>query len=410
LLCSIAVADTPKTPSEVHADRQAREWQKALERTAEELAVRLADREPRRRQLMGYVNSPTGSRSLAEEDVLLDESGTTARESKKRTRGSLVPTIIPGRDAVQGFTLVVGAAYIFRPNKADEVSPPSTAAAGGWFTENESRGGYALFKGFFREDTYRLGLFGLGARVNWDYRVLGIDLPLEQEIVGGGGELLRALSKHWFLGPRVFAATITTSLRGIDPPGTGLRPDQFDVDSVILGVRLQRDSRDSIFYPREGSLLDLIVHFSDTAWDSDFSYQAYPLAYNLYRSTDPRGVLAFRIYGRFTFGDVPFFAESMLGQGSDLRGYTAGQIHGRMLFATQLEYRRELFWRLGAVVFAGVGAVAGEIDEFSDADWKPSAGFGLRLTMDKENHLNYRIDFAWGEDDFVVILAVGEAF
>ena len=39
-----------------------------------------------------------------------------------------------------------------------------------------------------------------------------------------------------------------------------------------------------------------------------------------------------------------------------------------------------------------------------------SGGFGLRYRLTEKNPLHYRIDLAWGEDDFEVYFSIGEAF
>ena len=120
-------------------------------------------------------------------------------------------------------------------------------------------------------------------------------------------------------------------------------------------------------------------------------------------------VLAVRAAGRFAVGDVPFYGQSFLGAGPDLRGYAVGTVRGDNLLAAQAEYRRELFWRLGAVAFGGVGTVFDELSQLDSAEAFPSAGFGLRLLLEKDNHVNFRVDFAWGDGQDAIYVSVGEA-
>jgi hypothetical protein len=40
----------------------------------------------------------------------------------------------------------------------------------------------------------------------------------------------------------------------------------------------------------------------------------------------------------------------------------------------------------------------------------PSAGAGLRFQLDKKNHINYRIDLAYGRAGHTLSIGVGEAF
>ncbi len=50
------------------------------------------------------------------------------------------------------------------------------------------------------------------------------------------------------------------------------------------------------------------------------------------------------------------------------------------------------------------------LSELNVSDALVSGGFGLRYRLTEKNPLHYRIDFAWGEDDFEVYFSIGEAF
>ena len=76
----------------------------------------------------------------------------------------------------------------------------------------------------------------------------------------------------------------------------------------------------------------------------------------------------------------------------------------------QAEYRRDLFWRLGTVAFAGAGAVAHTWADFGDTDAEPGGGFGLRFVLAKRNHINLRADNAWGNNSKASYISLGEAF
>ena len=107
---------------------------------------------------------------------------------------------------------------------------------------------------------------------------------------------------------------------------------------------------------------------------------------------------------------MPFYGESYFGTNSDLRGYAVGTLHDSILLAAQAEYRRELFWKIGAVAFAGVGTVTPTLSELDNAEALPSVGLGLRLNIEETNHINFRVDFAWGKDQSALYIGVGEAF
>ncbi len=80
------------------------------------------------------------------------------------------------------------------------------------------------------------------------------------------------------------------------------------------------------------------------------------------------------------------------------------------MFASQAEYRLELKRRLGLVAFGGFGGVARKWGDFRTDQLLPAAGVGLRFKLDKKNHINYRIDLAFGREGRTLSIGVGEAF
>jgi len=80
------------------------------------------------------------------------------------------------------------------------------------------------------------------------------------------------------------------------------------------------------------------------------------------------------------------------------------------MWAMQAEYRMPLFWRFGAVAFAGVGGIAPGIDQLGDSTVLPSAGVGLRFAASKTYRVNVSLDAAWGKDSSAVYFYIGEAF
>jgi outer membrane protein assembly factor BamA len=223
------------------------------------------------------------------------------------------------------------------------------------------------------------------------------------------------VSSYWYLGFKLMAADSTVRLNlndlpaGVEPPPEWTIPeDAFKPFLAAVTPLVEYDSRDDDFYPRHGILASAsMATFSDKL-GSDFNFEVYEFAYNQYFSLGERSVLAVRGYARVAQGDIPFFALSSLGQGSDLRGYTAGRYRDEALFSTQAEYRYELSPRWTVVAFGGVGGVGPSLDAIPQL--LPAAGAGVRFSLGKENKLNLRLDAAWGKDDHAIYLSVGEAF
>ena len=75
-----------------------------------------------------------------------------------------------------------------------------------------------------------------------------------------------------------------------------------------------------------------------------------------------------------------------------------------------------LFGRVMALVALTVGTatlcvwVARGWGDFRSDALLPGVGAGLRFTLDKKNHINYRVDYAFGRDGRTLSIGVGEAF
>jgi hypothetical protein len=80
------------------------------------------------------------------------------------------------------------------------------------------------------------------------------------------------------------------------------------------------------------------------------------------------------------------------------------------MLSFQAEWRSELWWRFGAAVFVGAGSVAPDFGDFAWKDTLPSGGVGLRFVLAKKNHVNLRMDYAWGKNSSAFYMSVGEVF
>lgn len=359
------------------------------------------------RRLLGNTGRLEGMPATNNFDMATILSQTPDSTTEGDVGGDFLVAPIPFLNPTIGVGIALGAAY-FVPIHKD--SPPSVFGGGVLYSENGTAGLTMAFKGYFNEDSLRMTAGVASTRIYYDLTVDGGQkVPLRQDVAVFGVELLARVHERFFFGPQVLISDIDTLLRSQEDDGS-VPEDELRAESIAVGLRLQRDTRDSPFYPREGSNSDLQLRIFDESLGSDFDYQVVPLSYNKYMGFGERSVLAVRASGRFVSGDVPFYGESFFGSSSDLRGYTIGTIHDDIQVAAQAEYRRELFWRVGAVAFAGVGAVADKFSSLDDADALPSLGFGLRVLLEKDNHVNFRLDFAWGEDQSAVYFGVGEAF
>jgi hypothetical protein len=337
---------------------------------------------------------------------------------KKEKRGSLVIAPIPISSPAIGSGLLLITGYVFKFNEEDAVSPPSWVGVAGAFTNNGTRALAVGTKLYFSENKYQTTVAFIKGRANLDFFGIGripgrvpIAVPLSIDGRILFGEVLRNVGKNIFIGPRYQHRKLAARLDGERPPG-GFEIPEIDLksNSAALGFHVQRDRRNSTFYPTKGSLFDFTGDFFDQVWGSRREYQVYKVSYNGFHEVSAKQVFGYRAMACSANGSVPFYDLCLFGFNSDLRGYTTGEFQNRRMFATQAEYRIELRKRFGVVGFGGVGGVAGKWADFRSDQLLPAAGAGIRFTLDKKNHINYRIDFAIGRAGPTVSIGVGEAF
>jgi hypothetical protein len=358
--------------------------------------------------------------SAAPEDDKTSASSTPddEDEDKKAKRGSWIFAPIPIVSPTFGSGLIMAVGYVFKMDKEDTASPPSTIGGAGAFTSSGSRAGVFGGRLYFHENKYQT-TFAVGkGKANWDFFGIGrvpgregISTEINQDGAVFFGEFLRNFGKRIFVGPRYQYRKLTAHLGGETTPG-GFEIPAIDLESTTaaIGFHVQRDLRDSTFYPRKGSLFDFKADFFAKALGSNRNYQTYSLSYSGFRSLSTKRVLAYNGYACSVSETAPFFDLCFFGARSTLRGYTAGEFQDRRLLAGQVEFRQELRYRLGLVGFAGIGGIAPQWDKFRFDKLMPSAGVGIRFKLNKLNHINYRADFGFGRNGYTVSLGVTEAF
>ena len=93
-----------------------------------------------------------------------------------------------------------------------------------------------------------------------------------------------------------------------------------------------------------------------------------------------------------------------------MRGYFEGRYRDKIYLTAQMEYKTLLFWKIGFVIFGGMGDVASEFDHFKMKNAKYSYGFGLRYAFDFDERLTIRADFGFGKNTSGVYFSMQEAF
>jgi surface antigen Omp85-like protein len=358
---------------------------------------------------------PTGAQGVSS----IEQAVPTAvdpTETPKRAELVIAPIPIINPTIENGLAVLGG--YLYRLDASDKTTPPSASGVLGFKTTNGSWGAAFVQSLHLSHDKFRL--LGVGAYGDVNYAFYGIgqsagdaglSIGLNQAGPAGMVEGLVHLGRRWYAGARYFALHMAVTSPEIPIPGGPTLPGvDADIRTASLGPRVDFDSRDNPFYATRGTQLQSIIGLYGEGVGGHRSYQSYQGALNRYHAIGRRSVLAWHASGCGIAGDAPFYDLCLLGKAQDLRGYTLGQYRDRAMLAAQAEWRSELWWRFGATAFFGEGLVAPDFGSFTADGLLPGGGVGLRFTVATQNHVNLRVDYAWGKNSSALYMGVAEAF
>jgi hypothetical protein len=384
---------------------------------------------------MARGQSPTGQQNPVQTETDRAKKNDAQGDAQK---GEWLIAPIPIDSPAIGEGLQWAVGRLFLTTKNDKTSPRSFVGAGGIFTNNGSRGIAVGGRLYLKEDKYRIaGALG-AADINADIYGIGKlagdrGTYVPMKFKGGAfiGGFLYGLKKGVFIGAKGQYRNLRLSLdqekrdssdMTFQPPEQvagvidEIRGQLAQQQTVSIGPRFEWDSRDNVYYPKHGGLMDLWMDLFAEGLGSEWTYQFYKVAFNKYNRVGGYGVLATRVMGCAAAGDhVPLYDLCIFGSTSDLRGYTAGQYQDRKMFATQAEYRLMLpvkgfLGRFGVAVFGGFGGLGKEFSDITFSELLPAGGAGLRFRLTKKDPINYRIDYAFGKTGNTLTMSLGEAF
>lgn len=336
-------------------------------------------------------------------------------------------TVVPGPfyNPNLGWGIQVLPMVMYPVDKNDSVSPLSTTmgfllwSKPDWDIEDSTIIGGLYQKFHLNEDTWRISLYGAGARVLYRYYRPG-NSPGENIDVwaysrgfysGVKGEYRTWKSLFTGLGydfqvydiyGRTPLAQLFLDLAGV-PRGT-------QYNSSISGFA-SWDTRDSQFSPYSGILANLQGSYADEWLGSSTRYGQIIADYSQYMKLDSsvQQILAWNAKTQTGIGDVPENQLASLGSRGGIRGYMSGEFKDKSTIESQVEYRIFPIDRIGFAGFFGLGTIFGHTP-LSEATLFPAGGVGLRVAMIPEERVNARLDFAWGRDSFSIYFALGESF
>lgn len=296
----------------------------------------------------------------------------------------------------------------------DSLSPPSQIQLGAAYTQNKqvlSSLPFHLFWGqrknvaygelsYYR---YSYNYFGQGDFIqsqaqNYDANFTRIRL-----------NYLREIKHRWYLGLRMWLEDFEIEANEPGLLGQNMILGEQGGRTWGFGLILNQDRRDQVFYPKKGHFIELVSH-PDFKPLSEFNFWRNRADLRLYKHLAPKLVWANQVFIDYISGDAPFFAMAILGGQNRMRGMFEGRYRDNTAVLFQSEIRAEVYKRFGAVAFLSIGNTGENFKDLGINSSSIAGGAGLRFVLDREKHLNLRLDFAVSEDHQDYYFTIGEAF
>ena len=217
--------------------------------------------------------------------------------------------------------------------------------------------------------------------------------------------LFRLGDTHWYIGPRYtwFDATATFTgdvAQELPDPSRGVKIGK-------AGLVVDYDSRDNMFFPNKGTYAELEAQYARGALGSSRDFDTYNArGYTWLPLDNHRFVLGLRAAGKFTSGDVPFYAQPSVEQ----RGVQKGRYQDKNAVMAETELRWNATERWSYLGFLGAGKAYGHWKSFSDAETPVAIGAGFRYLVARKLGIAMGIDAAHSRDQNAWYVEVGSAW
>lgn len=201
-----------------------------------------------------------------------------------------------------------------------------------------------------------------------------------------------------------------------------------DTDELLAGVSLQDslgsknvglefaasyDNRDNVVNAQRGILAEFTQGVYGTALGGSSVFQLSKLDLRGYRRLNPKGVLGFQLFGRYSGGETPIQELSTLGGSDLLRGFPEFRFRDRLAVFAQAEYRWQVLESIGFVFYGGAGQVAPDLGALAAPELRYTLGTGFRVLIIPKENINLRVDYAFGmgkSNGSGFYFGLGEAF
>ncbi len=331
----------------------------------------------------------------------------------------------PGYTPEAGLLIGGGLLYTFStdPNQPD--LQRSSVPLLGMVSTRGNVGLNSTINTFWFEDKLRVKLITKLSNVNADYFGIGYD---NNSSLSRGKETTEYNRVYFQFQPRVDFRIIPNLYLGLsylyssfnvketnpimmeDPNYLAFGPN---IKESGLVYSLTFDSRDVVVNAYKGFYAAISYYNSNKNLGGNQDFDVMDMDFRYYKTINrPGNTLAFRLYGRRAYGEVPYNAMTLIGDTSLLRGYLNGQYRDKTGLALVGEWRHMFLDKTGKkgkhgiTTWLGTGSVA---KDFGDLEhWLPNLGFGYRLEL--QPRMNLRVDFGLGKNSTGLYFNFSEAF
>lgn len=163
---------------------------------------------------------------------------------------------------------------------------------------------------------------------------------------------------------------------------TDQTPGAGQTDVTIFSTSCRYDTRDSWIHPCQGFKLELKVEQALKVLTTDWDFNKVRLEFSIYRKLISRNhIFAFRWWLQQVKGRAPYQELSKIGDSWTARGYKADRFLDNTMALTSVEYRFNIYKKLGGVVFADAGRVWPKVEKFNIRNWHSNWGAGFRYYL-----------------------------
>ncbi len=342
--------------------------------------------------------------SAVKEANTKDESKADGELMGQKKKWGIIPFGFPYYSPDTSGALAFALVFYHNPDPNDPARKQDEISIGGTYSLLQQMALKLDSTVYFHNDDYKLTASVAGA--NYPQYFWGIgpytrDYMKEKYIPvsfdGQPGFLFKAFN-NLYIGPIAHISYVETwhkkrlkqLIMDIIPGSDGTMASGF-------GFNISFDNRDNTFYPHRGFYIDARVLFYRREFGSEYNFTRLELDFRPYVQLYQELVLAFQLSARVNFGTVPFMLMPQIGGTERMRGYPDGRYMDKDCLIAQTEFRFPIVWRFGGVIFGSAGTVAPRLDKIDLYFVRFAWGAGLRFTVEKEEHINFRFDVGFDE-------------